>query len=899
MKEETIKYITDNKTIDNKKEEETTKEKDTEFQMPTLLKFDKNYDNLDLNIFKEDILDYLNERDKSIFSLIKVYKEKMEKTEKKYLELTNRISNNYSEVLSSQAQINNRLDKLNSFEAFSMKANDQLISHEIRINHLREDYNKSVQKYDKIYLDNLELPGYIGKYAKYKNCQVFFDEVIKEINRLNTYKEKNILDLKAYKEKLEQIIKTFNTLVDNNNKSQIKYINEMNERNNKECKNLIDTLAEKLNDMRIENSRYAVELIGKSINLTKEWDKIEQIKEEITKDFNEKILDFKIVSNNTINSFYDFKTEFNLIKRKFFELAEFIKDVRFRKNIGGEVKKKEIKCITKKITGKKSCATIDKDKEKALLEINYKIEKNEKNEKNDKNDLRKSVSQEQVGKNKTCIKGGTNVEEFKEDSKMNDISEGKNIKKKITKFEYSKNYKNINIREDSIVRRKYKSPTIVSGSSNLKKYNSLKKDNFSDESDNNSVNNNSLSNLIQVNHTNANTSIEQMGTRNTNFGNTNNNNRYLFKDILIETEDKIINELASELEQTNNKLNNKSKEKNEKIQSLIEKIEPININMNINEIASELENSNNRNENENENKSKEKSEKIQNIINKVEPMNINMNINKVENLNVNNNNNNNHNNRNDKEKKSKQIIEKNNNTFTNSTSDKGSVLRKMTNLEIYVKEKIIDLMAQIENLRQLFLNTNKLPSFTNSQLFNFPTYNNPNTNNVNQPPNKIKEARIVEIGGKILPPPMKVAKKYTSNLNNAITAKDKESCKDINNGNNNLNIKVDLNMQKDRIKTGKNPTSIKSIINKTLGGNNNTIIFSNMANDINSKFLKGVEKKSIIDGGIANKTITENKINNINKFIELNKITTNLAIKTQNNFKNEINLLAGNNSNLP
>ena len=905
MKEETIKYITDNKTIDNKKEEETTKEKDTEFQMPTLLKFDKNYDNLDLNIFKEDILDYLNERDKSIFSLIKVYKEKMEKTEKKYLELTNRISNNYSEVLSSQAQINNRLDKLNSFEAFSMKANDQLISHEIRINHLREDYNKSVQKYDKIYLDNLELPGYIGKYAKYKNCQVFFDEVIKEINRLNTYKEKNILDLKAYKEKLEQIIKTFNTLVDNNNKSQIKYINEMNERNNKECKNLIDTLAEKLNDMRIENSRYAVELIGKSINLTKEWDKIEQIKEEITKDFNEKILDFKIVSNNTINSFYDFKTEFNLIKRKFFELAEFIKDVRFRKNIGGEVKKKEIKCITKKITGKKSCATIDKDKEKALLEINYKIEKNEKNEKNDKNDLRKSVSQEQVGKNKTCIKGGTNVEEFKEDSKMNDISEGKNIKKKITKFEYSKNYKNINIREDSIVRRKYKSPTIVSGSSNLKKYNSLKKDNFSDESDNNSVNNNSLSNLIQVNHTNANTSIEQMGTRNTNFGNTNNNNRYLFKDILIETEDKIINELASELEQTNNKLNNKSKEKNEKIQSLIEKIEPININMNINEIASELENSNNRNENENENKSKEKSEKIQNIINKVEPMNINMNINKIENLNLHSSN------RNNKTIKSPKISKKTNNTFMTANEigfnslliDKkiSNCDKKITNLEIYIKEKIVDLIAQIENLRQLFLSTNKLQSFSINPLFNFPSYTSSSTNILNQPQAKnMKEAHIVEIGAKILPPPAKITKRYTSNSNNIITAKDKEN---INKELYSNNAKNDINLPKDishRIKTGKNPTSIKTIINRTLGANaNNTIIFSNMANDINSKFLKGVEKKSIIDGGIANKTITENKINNINKFIELNKITTNLAIKTQNNFKNEINLLAGNNSNLP
>ena len=401
--------------------------------------------------------------------------------------------------------------------------------------------------------------------------------------------------------------------------------------------------------------------------------------------------------------------------------------------------------------------------------------------------------------------------------------------------------------------------TAVYATSNLKKINTSKNENTGNSSDESekSDNDNSLNNLVQKNDkVNMDKTFEGVeNNENKKIGNiSTGNNRYLFKDVPIETDDKVINELASELEATNNKVANKLNEKNEKIQT---------------------------------------------VINKIEPMNINMNINKVENLNVNNNNNNNHNNRNDKEKKSKQIIEKNNNTFTNSTSDKGSVLRKMTNLEIYVKEKIIDLMAQIENLRQLFLNTNKLPSFTNSQLFNFPTYINPNTNNVNQPPNKIKEARIVEIGGKILPPPMKVAKKYTSNLNNAITAKDKESCKDINNGNNNLNIKVDLNMQKDRIKTGKNPTSIKSIINKTLGGNNNTIIFSNMANDINSKFLKGVEKKSIIDGGIANKTITENKINNINKFIELNKITTNLAIKTQNNFKNEINLLAGNNSNLP
>ena len=864
MKEE-INNSQSNKELDKKASENQTstdnsknKEKDSIFQIITLPKFEKVYDNQDLNIFKEEILNYLRERDKSIFNLIKSYKEKIDKTENNYSDLTKRISNNYSDILSSQAEINNRLDKLNNYESFSLKTNDQLISHEIRLNNLREDYNKSIQKYDKIYLDNLELPGYIGKYSKYKNCQVFFEEVIKELNKLNSYKEKNIIDLKTYKDKLEQIIKTFNNLVDNNNKSQIKYINEMNEKNNKECKNMIDALGERITDMRIENSRYAVELIGKSINLTKEWDKIQQIKEEIMKEFNDKIHDFRIVSNNTVNSFHEFKIEFNLIKRKFLELAEFIKDVRFRKNIGGDVKKKEIKSIAKKITGKKSSGvSFDKEKEKAILEYNFKIEKNEKNEKNETNDLRKSVSQEPGSKIKNYIKGVTNVEELNKDSKIHDLSGGKNKKK--SKLDLHKNFKNINIKDDIIIRRKRKSPTVVSGTSNIRKINTVKKENTgnnSEESDN-SENNNSLSNLIQVNNSNnnnnnnANISLEK---KNSNVGNNSNtNNRYLFKDVPIDTDDKIINELASELEQTNNKINN--------------------------------------------NNSKEKKEKIHTLINKIEPMNINMNINKIENLNVNSNNNN------DKEIKIPQMSKKIN-SFMNYQNDNTLIDKKMnnfdkkiTNLEVYIKEKIIDLIAQIENLRQLFLNTNKLPSFTTNPLFNFPTYNNNtnNINNINQPP-RMKEAHIVEIGAKILPPPTKVAKKYISNSNNAITAKDKEkdNSKDVN------SVKSDINLPKDisnRIKTSKNPTSIKTIINRTLGANNNTIIFSNMANDINAKFLKGVEKKTIIDGGVI-KNGGDNKINT-NKFIELNKITTNVATKTQNNFKNEVNLLAGDNNNLP
>ena len=810
--------------------QESLQTKEIEELIPNFPKFDINYENQDMNIFKEDILNYLRDRDKLIFNLIKSHKDHIEKTESKYSELTKRISNNYSDILTSQAKINNRIDKLNTYETFTIKTNDQLISHEIRINNLRDDLNKATQKYDRIYLDNLELPGYIGKYSKYKNCQAFFEEVIRELSKLNNYKEKNTLDLKAYKEKLESNNKAFTTLIDNNNKSQIKYINEMYEKNFKECKNMIDIINERINDMRVENSRYTVELIGKSINLTKEWDKIQRIKEEIMHEFNEKILEFKRVSNNTIDSFDDFKSEFFSIKKKFIELAEFIKDVRFRKNIGGDVKKKEIKNIAKKITWKKSCGkSIEKDKERSLMEYNYQGEKNT---------LRKSISHEPDGKLKNYIRGVASAEEIKQDSKIHNSSNDKNLKK--NKIEHKTNIKNVKIKkENNSCLRKHKSNTVVDVVNNLR---NLKKETTeinSEESDN--YENNSITNIAKTNNKET-ISVE---SRKTNYGTNSNNKRYLYKDIPNEANDKIINELASDLEQTNIKGND----------------------------------------------NKEKKDNLQALINKIEPMNINMNINKIENLNYNNNN----------EQNKEQNIESRNDTNSdilknnNGSNQIDNIIfnfdKKLANIELYTKEKILEILSQMENLRQLFINNNKVSSFTSYPLFKYPSYSNMNT--ISNQNKKFKEPHIIEIGAKTLTQTTKIPKKYSSN---AITARDKERDRENNSIRELLSNKAEINLPQDlslRIKTGKPPISIKTIINRTLGGTNssNTIIFNNMVNDFNTKLLKDIERKSINRNINTKINKGENTINkfNVNKFFEMKK--DNLGLKNQNSFKSEINLL--------
>ena len=324
--------------------------------------FSKKYNDEELNLFRDDILQYFKENFQDYSKKLHLYTTKINKIEKNFEQYANTLNKNYTNIINSQANLNSKLDKIKDYESFYNQTNDKLISHEIRLNNIRDDLSKATQKYDKIYLDNLELPGYIGRCAKYKNCQIFFNDVIKEINSLNQFKEKNIIDLKSYKDKLENIIKSFNILVDNNNKSQIKYINTLNKKNISDCQGMVDILGERIRELKVENAKYSMDLISKSEELSKKWDKIEEIKKDLLFEFEFKSNEYKKMSENILNRFNEFKNEYKNIREKFFELADFIKDIRFKKNVkniyGEILEKKDIKNICNSLNN----TTINKNK---------------------------------------------------------------------------------------------------------------------------------------------------------------------------------------------------------------------------------------------------------------------------------------------------------------------------------------------------------------------------------------------------------------------------------------------------------------------------------------------------------------------------------------------------------
>ena len=766
------------------------------------------YQNEELNKFQDEILSFFKERDKYYTDLISKYKNRIEISEKNYENLANHLKLNYKEILSSQASLNNRLDKFNTYDAFVAKTNDNLTSHEIRINNLREDYTRTVQKYDKIYLDNLELPGYIGRCAKYKNCQLFFEDVIKEINKFNNYKEKNNIDLKTYKEKLEFSIKTFRNLLNNNNDAQIKYINKLNEKNLDESKNMVDNLSTRVMELRIENSKHSLELINKTNELKQEMEKIKEMKGELLNEFYNKIDDFKIETNKTVNSFNEFKNEYAIIRKKFLELAEFIKDIRFRKNLGGDVNKKDLNDLYKNLIKKnKKCM---KDKNVQLLDDINKIEKMEfKINKIDNNDninkeknIRGNKKHETYNYTKNVFKGNIiefNLHNNKNEIKKNDTDEinnditGGNIRE--SKTDINNNLNNLNNSEinkpsshekrvflfkdsnssrssknifnnkmnldnekEDIMKNTYDNTEDLNKNNNLvmknikeydqkseKKFetlnlnkiqmNSISKLNKKDKDKKCSTETDAISITDSCNSFNINNAISQIGVLSdksiSNISlpityNLNNVkcNKFILNDIHQEENDnKIIKELAAELEQSTSKKNKKIINKYSK--NVVENIEPINLNQK-NETIEIINNSSDNIEN------KELDNKINNQIKKDEQIikNNNNNNEKIfplickstENENNDDNNNNkqsrkiisiikdlkdtmdsnspkgdNINNNTDKIYNLNSDIETNTETMNSKI---GLFGQKLADIEMYMKNKFFELARQINEIKQ-------------------------------------------------------------------------------------------------------------------------------------------------------------------------------------------------------
>ena len=583
------------------------------------------YKNKELNKFKDDVLSYLRTRDYFYMEKINSIKSQSDKNDRNFQALNEYSLNTFNSLTSWQTEVQSNLDKINTIETFVNKANDRIVSHDIRINCLREDLNKTTQKYDKIYLDNLEVPGYIGRCSKFPNCKIFFTELIKNLDKLNTYKEKNTMDLCSYKERLENIIKNFQSLVDNNNDSQIKYITKLNEKTNKD---LIETLEEKLDNVRMDNSRFAKDLINKTSELNHLYEKMILIKEHVLSEFETKSDDFNKKITEINKSFDLYKIEYGTVRKKFLELSDFIKSGKFSKNFGGIYGKKDINSMSKRLA-KDGRETIEAKDVKLLTNLDeidktdYRSERVNTNKFNNNNDNQKANDNAKNNLIDRMSKSQNNFYINKNNKKRKNFGFMRDIEKNIMANQNLKNEntinasKNIKVHQGAVFYLGENKPKINKTQSNntivavdrqtiiAKKINNEKKvknnnndleDIHIEKMETNMRKNNNIADELSISEScisNINNSINTFST--TNDKNNSNNslinlnlnnkncNKFNLLDDELKNNDKIIKELASELEQSTakvNKLASNKKEIEDNFKNICNKIQPINLKLN-------------------------------------------------------------------------------------------------------------------------------------------------------------------------------------------------------------------------------------------------------------------------------------------------------------------------------
>ena len=305
--------------------------------------FQKSKDWNTIAKFKDDIVNALSQIEDKVTnknnSIENMINSKHSVFETRLTDLDNSIKNINSKI----NQLFIMHDKYKEVLPLQQKNNETLISHEVRLNNLSKEISNSCYKYDKIVLDNLLVPGQVGEYCKFKNVKECLDYTLNQIALFNSFKDKFSTDFKLYKEKIDQYNKKTSMDIDLAREGLIKYAQERIDSTGKKFDDKLNDYIDLVNEAKLDNNTYAAQLKDLSNELKKEMNKLLTIKDEILRNNNETNLKVQEMTNNTMENFNNLKLDFVKINRHFSEIVEFIKDVRFKRNLNTEVSKNDIK----------------------------------------------------------------------------------------------------------------------------------------------------------------------------------------------------------------------------------------------------------------------------------------------------------------------------------------------------------------------------------------------------------------------------------------------------------------------------------------------------------------------------------------------------------------------------
>ena len=357
-----------------------------------------------LNIFSQDFLYFKNEVLRELKEINNKFQnqKKLNTTIKdlitsqdiKLIEFNNKLEIILNQLNDKKALAGYDNDKVNELINFKSKIEVDLTSYDCKMKLNSEELKNAINRYDKIISDNLILPGIIGSNTKFKDMRDLFYFILNELKVFSAYKDKNSVDLKEYKTKLDSLVSSLNLqisgIIGNANSFTTSNLKIVEKRYLEEIK----AFDEKIMKIRLNTLEVAQNFEKDKNKLIDEFKSLKNMKQDLIELINSSIKKvnnlMKKNSDNYEIELFEIKNSINGIKEK---MKKEIKNTRNNLKINNEK-------INYYNLPSSNFENNEKTRNNEKTEINEKKRNNEKTENNEKiRNYKKSENNEKNGNN--------------------------------------------------------------------------------------------------------------------------------------------------------------------------------------------------------------------------------------------------------------------------------------------------------------------------------------------------------------------------------------------------------------------------------------------------------------------------------------------------------------------
>jgi hypothetical protein len=247
----------------------------------------------ELLFFKNDILKEVKD---SITDLNNIYSKKIFEIEKQLEEVYNKYEKSYKQIENITEGITNHKvyqERFSQIEKIQSKLRDSSLNNQIKLKNIDHLLQESISKYDKIILDSILYPGVIGKKNEFQTFHDLIDFLLLNVKKLLNANEKENLENKKTKARIEQTLELFKCQID----SCIDTVENFNqELINYDLKSIFKDIKEIKNQVK-EGKNVDNSIMEKIVINEK---KLDNINKNITNSLKENADNFNLLLTNTI-----------------------------------------------------------------------------------------------------------------------------------------------------------------------------------------------------------------------------------------------------------------------------------------------------------------------------------------------------------------------------------------------------------------------------------------------------------------------------------------------------------------------------------------------------------------------------------------------------------------------